>query len=131
MLFRSLGRLVLEERLVENPDPAMIVGALVDQVRAEGLSALRLGERGRALLDRVAFLRAVDGDDWPDLPLLTRAAFACAPANAHAEVRAVAHHVTAVPGGQGAAREFCDLLLMAAGRYGALFHGHLQTLDGR
>lgn len=74
---------------------------------------------------------AAIGDDWPDLPLLTRAAFACAPANAHAEVKAVAHHVTAVPGGQGAAREFCDLLLMAAGRYGALFHGHLQTLDGR
>ncbi|MCO5977767.1 KdsC family phosphatase [Ideonella oryzae] len=74
---------------------------------------------------------AAIGDDWPDLPLLARAAFACAPANAHAEVKAVAHHVTAVPGGQGAAREFCDLLLMAAGRYGALFHGHLQTLDGR
>ena len=32
---------------------------------------------------------AMMGDDWPDLPLLTRAGFACAPANAHAEVRAV------------------------------------------
>jgi 3-deoxy-D-manno-octulosonate 8-phosphate phosphatase (KDO 8-P phosphatase) len=38
---------------------------------------------------------AAIGDDWPDLPLLTRAGFACAPANAHAEVKAVAHHVTA------------------------------------
>jgi 3-deoxy-D-manno-octulosonate 8-phosphate phosphatase (KDO 8-P phosphatase) len=73
---------------------------------------------------------AVIGDDWPDLPLLVRAGFACAPANAHAEVRAVAHHVTAAPGGHGAAREFCDLLLMAAGRYAALLHGHLTTLDG-
>ncbi len=72
---------------------------------------------------------AAIGDDWPDLPLLTRAAFACAPANAHAEVRAVAHHVTSARGGEGAAREFCDLLLMAAGRYAALLHGHLQTLD--
>ncbi|PIC00657.1 ATP-dependent helicase HrpB [Caulobacter sp. X] len=62
-----LGKLVLEERLIENPDPAMIAGALMDQVRVEGLSALRLGERGRALLDRVAFLREVDGEDWPDL----------------------------------------------------------------
>src|SRR5213595_1247968 len=34
------------------------------------------------------------GDDWPDLPVLRRCAFACAPANAHIEVRAVAHHVT-------------------------------------
>lgn len=72
---------------------------------------------------------AVMGDDWPDLPLMTRAAFACAPANAHAEVRAVAHHVTQATGGDGAARECCDLLLMAAGRYAALLRGHLITLD--
>jgi 3-deoxy-D-manno-octulosonate 8-phosphate phosphatase (KDO 8-P phosphatase) len=74
---------------------------------------------------------AVMGDDWPDLPLMTRAAFACAPANAHTEVRAIAHHVTAARGGDGAARECCDLLLMAAGRYAALLQGHLTTLDGR
>lgn len=74
---------------------------------------------------------AVIGDDWPDLPLLTRAGFACAPANAHAEVKAVAHHVTAAPGGHGAAREFCDLLLMAAGRYAALLETQSRTLDDR
>lgn len=73
---------------------------------------------------------AVIGDDWPDLPLMVRCALACAPAQAHAEVRAVAHHVTAVPGGQGAAREFCDLLLMAGGHYARLLAGHLTTLDG-
>jgi 3-deoxy-D-manno-octulosonate 8-phosphate phosphatase (KDO 8-P phosphatase) len=72
---------------------------------------------------------AVMGDDWPDLPLMTRAAFACAPANAHAEVRAIAHHVTVARGGDGAARECCDLLLMAAGRYAQLLQGHLVTLD--
>ena len=70
------------------------------------------------------------GDDWPDLPLLTRAAFACAPANAHVEVKAVAHHVTTARGGAGAARECCDLLLTAAGRYAELLQGHLHTLDG-
>jgi len=73
---------------------------------------------------------AAMGDDWPDLPLMTRAAFACAPANAHAEVKAVAHHVTAATGGHGAARECCDLLLMAAGRYADCLRGHVQTLDG-
>lgn len=72
---------------------------------------------------------AVMGDDWPDLPLFARAAFACAPPNAHAEVRAVAHHVTAARGGEGAVRECCDLLLMASGRYAALLQGHLTTLD--
>lgn len=74
---------------------------------------------------------AVIGDDWPDLPLLARAGFACAPANAHAEARALAHHVTAARGGEGAAREFCDLLLAASGRYGELLAAHQGTLDGR
>ncbi len=73
---------------------------------------------------------AVMGDDWPDLPLFTRAAFACAPANAHIEVRSRAHHVTQARGGEGAARECCDLLLTAAGRYADLLRGHLITLDG-
>jgi len=72
---------------------------------------------------------AAMGDDWPDLPLLARAAFACAPANAHAEVKAVAHHVTSAPGGHGAAREFCDLLLIASGHYATLLQQQLQTLD--
>ena len=78
---------------------------------------------------------AVIGDDWPDLPLLARAGFACAPANAHAEAQALAHHVTAAAGGAGAAREFCDLLLMACGRYEAMLQACLQaglgTLDAR
>jgi 3-deoxy-D-manno-octulosonate 8-phosphate phosphatase (KDO 8-P phosphatase) len=57
------------------------------------------------------------GHDWPDLPLLTRCAFAAAPADAHIEVRAMAHHVTAARGDNGAVRELCDLLLTASGRY--------------
>lgn len=73
---------------------------------------------------------AAMGDDWPDLPLMTRAAFACAPANAHAEAKAVAAYVTQASGGHGAARECCDLLLIAAGRYASLLRGHLATLDG-
>lgn len=60
---------------------------------------------------------AAMGDDWPDLPMMRRAAFACAPCNAHVEVRAVAHHVTHSQGGFGAVRECCDLLLTASGRY--------------
>ena len=72
---------------------------------------------------------AVMGDDWPDLPLLTRAGLAVAPANAHAEVKALADHVSTLQGGQGAARECCDLLLWATGQYDRLLHGHLQTLD--
>ncbi len=57
------------------------------------------------------------GDDWPDLPVLARCAFAAAPANAHVEVRMLAHYVTTARGGEGAGREFCDLLLTAGGHY--------------
>jgi 3-deoxy-D-manno-octulosonate 8-phosphate phosphatase (KDO 8-P phosphatase) len=60
------------------------------------------------------------GDDWPDLPILQRVAFACAPANGHAQVKALAHHITAECGGEGAARAFCDLLLVATGHYAQL-----------
>ena len=67
---------------------------------------------------------AAMGDDWPDLPVMRRSAFACAPVNAHAEVRQIAHHVTTARGGEGAAREFCDLLLVASGRYAALLADH-------
>jgi len=60
---------------------------------------------------------AAMGDDWPDLPVMRRCALACAPVNAHTQVKAVAHYVTQVGGGHGAVREFCDLLLVASGRY--------------
>ena len=63
---------------------------------------------------------AAMGDDWPDLPMMRHAAFACAPANAHVEVLAVAHHITSRQGGSGAVRELCDLLLVASGRYADL-----------
>lgn len=67
---------------------------------------------------------AAMGDDWPDLPVMRRAAFACAPANAHVEVRACAHLVTTASGGHGAVRELCDLLLVASGRYVDLLDGY-------
>ncbi|RZA16455.1 MAG: 3-deoxy-D-manno-octulosonate 8-phosphate phosphatase [Lysobacteraceae bacterium] len=70
---------------------------------------------------------AAIGDDWPDLPVLRRAGFSAAPANAHAQVRASVHFVTQAEGGYGAAREFCDLLLVAGGHYARL----LDALDAQ
>ncbi len=68
---------------------------------------------------------AAMGDDWPDLAVMSRAAFACAPPNAHAEVRARAHYLTQASGGNGAVRELCDLLTVASGRYAALLDAAL------
>lgn len=66
------------------------------------------------------------GDDWPDLAVMTRAALAFAPANAHYEVKARAHYVTRVEGGHGAVREVCDLLLTATGHYDRMLKDALQ-----
>ena len=106
-------------------EPLVVTGRDYGAQDKLAAAAALLGRLGLAWPEVAAI-----GDDWPDLPLLARAGFACAPANAHAEVKAAAHHVTAAAGGHGAAREFCDLLLIAAGRYAALLQGHLQTLDG-
>ncbi|MSQ65326.1 MAG: 3-deoxy-D-manno-octulosonate 8-phosphate phosphatase [Limnohabitans sp.] len=60
---------------------------------------------------------AAMGDDWPDLPVVSRAALSFAPAQAHTELLSRVDHVCTNPAGQGAVREACDLLLMATGHY--------------
>ena len=60
------------------------------------------------------------GDDLPDLPVLRACGFAVAVANAVDEVKAACHYVTLAPGGHGAVREFCELVLRAQAQPGAV-----------
>jgi 3-deoxy-D-manno-octulosonate 8-phosphate phosphatase (KDO 8-P phosphatase) len=53
------------------------------------------------------------GDDWLDLVLLQQVGLAAAPANGVPEVKEVAHYICERPGGAGAVREVCDLILEA------------------
>lgn len=53
------------------------------------------------------------GDDVPDLPLLRHAGYAIAVGNAVAEVTCECDAKTLKPGGAGAVREICDLILEA------------------
>jgi 3-deoxy-D-manno-octulosonate 8-phosphate phosphatase (KDO 8-P phosphatase) len=55
------------------------------------------------------------GDDLPDLPVFRQVGLAVAVADAHAAVREQAHWITTQPGGAGAAREVCDLIMAAQG----------------
>jgi 3-deoxy-D-manno-octulosonate 8-phosphate phosphatase (KDO 8-P phosphatase) len=57
------------------------------------------------------------GDDFTDVVVMRRVGLAVATANARPEVKAIAHHVTQVPGGEGAVREVVELLLKAQGRW--------------
>lgn len=57
------------------------------------------------------------GDDIVDIPVLRKAGFPVAVADAEEEVKAVALYITSREGGRGAVREFCDFLLKAKGRW--------------
>ena len=57
--------------------------------------------------EQAAFL----GDDLVDLPVLRRCGFAVTVADAPAVLKRHADYVTRAKGGQGAAREFCEVIL--------------------
>ncbi|EQM70980.1 HAD family hydrolase [Pseudomonas solani] len=60
---------------------------------------------------QVAYL----GDDLPDLPVIRRVGLGMAVASADGFVRQHAHGTTQARGGEGAAREFCELIMRAQG----------------
>jgi len=70
----------------------------------------------------VAFI----GDDVTDIPLMQRSELAVAVADAVEETRGVAHYVTQLPGGFGAVREVCELILKAQGRWSELMRRYMM-----
>ncbi len=60
------------------------------------------------------------GDDLTDVVIFRRVGLAVATANARPEVKCRAHMITQKPGGQGAVREVCELLLKAQGHWEGL-----------
>ena len=58
------------------------------------------------------------GDDAPDLAIMNASALGIAVADAHPDVLAAADWITTLPGGAGAVRQVCDMLLDARGRTG-------------
>ena len=57
------------------------------------------------------------GDDWVDLPVLTRCGLALSVPEAPASVRSRVHYVTQAGGGRGAVREACELIMQAQGTF--------------
>ena len=58
---------------------------------------------------------AAMGDDLPDLPVLRRCGLASCVPEAPTLVRSHSHYVTQRPGGAGAVRELCELIMAAQG----------------
>ncbi len=63
----KLGELVVEERLLDRPPGELIAQGLLAQARDGGLERLPWNEAARSLRARMAFLRALEPDEWPDL----------------------------------------------------------------
>ena len=100
------------------------VDAVVQDSRARKLAAL---EKMLAQFDIDRADAAFVGDDLPDLAVLRVVGMPVAVANASKEVKEIAGiHLTRA-GGQGAVREFAELLLSARGEWAAAVERYVAT----
>ncbi len=65
------------------------------------------------------------GDDLLDLPIMTQAGFAVAVQDANFAVKKYADWCTTTPGGLGAVREVCDLVMQVQGNFDAVLKAYL------
>jgi len=73
---------------------------------------------------------AAIGDDLPDLPILHACALPMAPADAVAEVKREAAHITDACGGQGCVREAIEWILRGAGKWDAILARYQSPAQG-
>lgn len=101
--------------------------ARVTQIRAEqvGIELLYQGQKKKLpafekILDDLSLNNeqvAYIGDDLLDLPLVKRAGFGVAVANAVDELKEAADYITKKAGGDGAVREVIDLIMKTTGTW--------------
>ncbi len=108
------------ERRAQDLKMAFVRQYVKDKIKAleEILKEAELSE------DECAFI----GDDLGDVPVMQRVELAVAVADAVYETKEAAHYVTHLPGGKGAVREVCELILKAQGRWEELMdHFSIRT----
>ena len=69
--------------------------------------------RFRVKEDEICFI----GDDLIDIPLLKRVGLGVTVPNAVKDTKDAAHYITQKPGGHGAVREMCEIILKAQARW--------------
>jgi 3-deoxy-D-manno-octulosonate 8-phosphate phosphatase (KDO 8-P phosphatase) len=105
------------------------------ELRAEnlGVTELHMGvDDKRALMQQLVAARGWTlsnagymGDDVVDLPVLRACGFSATVSDAHPEVVGRVAYVAQRGGGRGAAREVCDLILKAQGKWDGLMEAYL------
>jgi len=114
-------------------------GAIVDRRAAElGIDIVQQGVRDKAKaliqlgqnhgmgMEQIGYM----GDDLIDLGALQRAGFAASVPNAPSYIMQAVHWVSERSGGQGAARDCCDLILASQGRLAAFFTPESMLMAG-
>lgn len=66
------------------------------------------------------------GDDIPDAPIMQQVGLAVAVANAVYQIKEIADWQTQLPGGRGAVRELCDLILNAQNKMDVAITGYIK-----
>jgi 3-deoxy-D-manno-octulosonate 8-phosphate phosphatase (KDO 8-P phosphatase) len=92
------------------------IAEVMQGVRDKSSALTALAQQRGVTLEQTGYM----GDDIIDLPAMQRAGFAASVPNAPAYVAQGAHWIASLPGGSGAVRECCDVLLASQHRLGAL-----------
>jgi 3-deoxy-D-manno-octulosonate 8-phosphate phosphatase (KDO 8-P phosphatase) len=113
-------------KLVEAGVKVIVISADDNDIVPARASRLRLSEVHMAVKDKAALVREIlsrealspeeavfIGDDEIDVAAMKEVGIPVAVASAHPSAKAVAAYVTSRPGGHGAVREVCDLILAA------------------
>lgn len=99
------------------------IDLIFDGTRDKARVLPEIEQRTGVTADCMAFI----GDDLPDLAIMQRVGLPMAVADAHEMVRKAARVVTRAPGGRGAVREACEMILKAQGRWDGLLD---KMVDG-
>ncbi len=92
------------------------IAHLYQGVRDKATALVDLAKQESIALEAVGYM----GDDVIDLAAMQRAGFAAAVPHAPAYIAQAAHWVSTTPGGQGAVRQCCDLLMASQSKLGPL-----------
>ncbi|MBN1910370.1 MAG: HAD hydrolase family protein [Pirellulales bacterium] len=98
----------------------------IDILRQGVTNKLAAVEEIQRELDLTAEQICYLGDDLPDVPVMKHVGLGVAVADACADVRRAADHVTQARGGQGAVREIIEAILQAQGRWEDLIQPYLS-----
>ncbi len=136
--FFSRDGLGMKLMLVAGLQVAIISGrnsTLVKQrMAALGVSHVHLGEERKLPIYKtlIESLQLQDcevaymGDDVVDLPVMEKVGLAMSVADADPTIRGMSHWIADYPGGRGAVRQGCELILKAQGRWQQALTQHLD-----